>query len=179
MSENSAYNLLLYSLNQIQPSTETMKKSPLLFLLFGQFAYADAVMDPPEECPIGSEGMSSHYGEWCGEVPCDEADPCPEGSECISTSVCLDVITADCGGLSDDTGEPCTFEVREVLGTCETDSDCERGTCVTANRCATDAQQEEVDAEAACSGCSQGQQAGSIAGLFGLLGWMFLSRRRA
>lgn len=166
---------------QIAPKAAPMKKSPVLLLFIGQLAYADAVMDPPAECPIGSEGMSSHYGEWCGEVPCDETEPCRDGSDCVSTSVCLDVFEAECGGIGsalDDTGQPCTFEVREVLGTCESDADCDRGTCVTANRCATVQQQNDVAAEEGCSGCSQGQQAGSIAGIFGLLGWMFLSRRR-
>ena len=155
-----------------------MKNCPILLLFLGQFAYADVVMDPPEDCPIGSEGTSSHSGEWCREMTCDATDPCPEGTECVNTSVCLNVFEAECGGIGADTGS-WPFEVREVLGTCESDADCERGTCVTANRCATDAQQDEVEAETGCSGCSHGQQAGSIAGFFGLLGWMFLSRRRS
>ena len=156
----------------------SLKSSCFLFLLLlSPIAAADVVSDPPEECPTGSQGTSSHSGTWCAERTCDDTEDCPEDSECLSTSVCLHVFETECGGIGSDTGEPCTFEVREVLGDCESDDDCERGSCVTADRCATESQ---VAAEAEdCGGCSQTQKAGSVAALMGLLGLMGLARRRA
>jgi hypothetical protein len=157
-----------------------VKKLLFLTLFLSPVALADVVMDPPEDCPAGSEGTSSHAGEWCEEQTCDADDAdasCPEGTECLSTSVCLDVYEDECGGLQPDTGEPCTFEVREVLGSCETDDDCERGTCVTADRCASE-EQLAAETSDSCEGCSHAQLGGSTAALFGFAGLLGLVRRR-
>ena len=154
-------------------------RSLFLFLFFflSPVAFADAVMDPPEECPVGSEGVSSHAGEWCAEQTCDVDTTCPEGTECLSTSVCLDVYEEACGGMQIDTGEPCTIEVREVLGACETDDDCDRGSCVTADRCASE---DAIAAEGteSCEGCSHAQIGGGTALLLACVGLFGLLRRR-
>ncbi len=155
-----------------------MKNLLFLFLFISPVAFADAVMEPPEDCPVGSEGISSHAGEWCEELTCDANSSCPEGTECLSISVCLDVYEEDCGGMRPDTGEPCTFEVREVLGVCETDSDCERGTCVTDDRCASEDALESENSDGSCEGCSQAQLGGSTAALFGFVGLLGLFRRQ-
>jgi hypothetical protein len=125
----------------LSPTSKSMNGTKLLhlFAVFGVFwfsgiAAADAIAPEPEDCPSGSYGTSSHAGEWCQEHTCDATGECPDGFSCESSSVCEDVYETSCGGDRLDTG-PCTVRVREVLGPCETDADCSRGTCVTDLHC--------------------------------------------
>ena len=144
--------------------------------MFSPSALADAVSAEPEDCPEGSDGTSSHAGEWCEELTCDADEECPEGTSCETSSVCLDVYETSCGGWQPETGEPCTFEVREVLGDCESDDDCEVGTCETDTRCVEPGLLGSKGDD--CSGCSQAHLAQSTAGLMGILGLVGLLRRR-
>jgi hypothetical protein len=148
----------------------------LCSLLFSSRALADAVYPEPEDCPDGSDATSSHAGEWCAEQTCDADEECPEGTSCETSSVCLDVYETSCGGWQPETGEPCTFEIREVLGDCESDDDCEVGTCVTDTRCIEPGLLESKTDD--CSGCSQANLAQGTAGILGILGLLSLLRRR-
>ena len=149
-----------------------------LLLIFSAVASADAVELEPENCPSGSYGTSSHAGAWCQEHTCDVESDCPEGFSCESTFVCVDVYETSCGGDRIDTG-PCSVTVREVLGACQSDDDCSRGSCVTDLHCVDPG--AEIDSDefnGDCSGCSQGGLAGGLASVLGVLGFALLSRRR-
>ena len=111
----------------------------LLLLLVG-IARADAVDDPPTDCPNGSEGTTSHSGTWCEPTECSQDADCPTaGKPCVpEVGLCV-VVTENvpCGGLQPDSAEPCTFTRREATGTCATSADCSEGTCEVASRCGT------------------------------------------
>ncbi len=144
---------------------------------FSNIAAADVIGPEPEDCPAGSYATSSHAGEWCQEHTCDASSECPDGYRCESSSVCVDVYETSCGGDRIDTG-PCTIEVREVFGPCESDADCSRGTCVTDLHCINPEEQDTGATSTECSGCSQSQAAGGLMSLIGVLGLLVFLRRR-
>ncbi len=91
---------------------------------------ADAIMDPPSDCPDGLLGASSHGGPFCAVVACSESRfhprDCPADSLCERRRYCLRDRTsfAVSRGLTE------TVAIRA----CATASDCDAG-----DRC------EEVD----------------------------------
>ena len=58
-----------------------MRRSPLVFFVLAAVsvplpALADAVPSPPENCPPGSYGETSHSGQWCQPSTCKTDDDC-------------------------------------------------------------------------------------------------------
>lgn len=149
-------------------------------LLLSMSAYADAIGPPPEDCPSGSTGRSSHAGRWCKPLPCVN-DTCEADGTCETTGLCL-LEASDCGGGRRPDTAPCTRTRREAVGLCRTDADCTEGTCVVDAYCVASAEREpapedpgapgapEVPASSGSSGClcSSGTGA-SMVFLFGLL----------
>jgi hypothetical protein len=138
----------------------------LATLLLSMPARADAIGPPPEDCPSGSKGTSSHAGNWCAPLPCTDG-VCGEGTTCETTGLCiLREENRPCGGRPGP--EPCTFTYQEAFGPCATDADCTRGTCVTDDYC--------VEAGLGGSWCSCAS-AGGASSVF-LLGLLPLALRR-
>ncbi len=105
-----------------------------MLLLLGSLALADVVGPEPTSCPAGSIGRSNHSGSWCEATHCDE--DCPDGA-CREIGLCVDAREVGCGGMQPDTAEPYTFLKEEALRRCRTDADCDVGSCVVEDRCAT------------------------------------------
>ncbi len=113
-----------------------------IVLLFGltipSAGLADAVGAPPEGCPKGSEGEASHQGTWCApSAVCKSDESCKrEGRRCRSdVGICVKETRVRCGGKYNASRE-CFFTKREVVGNCESQSDCSvGGTCVMTKRC--------------------------------------------
>jgi len=137
-----------------------------VMLVLLSLALADAVNAEPENCPSGSDGVSSHSGEWCAPTTCRSDDECNELPCSPDVGLCIET-TEDvpCGGGWIDTAEPCTFTKEEVFDKCDSDSDCDDGVpCVIADRCA----RPGLDARCGCSASPHSWLAG-VAGLFVLL----------
>ena len=110
-----------------------------LALLLPCPAFADAIGPPPDTCPPGAVGESSHEGAWCQPSTCSTDGHCPDGSKCREgVGLCVSQQEVPCGGLYPPELEPCTTTLIEAHGSCTTDSDCTRGTCQTAPRCVPD-----------------------------------------
>lgn len=86
-------------------------------------ARADAIMEPPDDCPDGLQGGSSHGGPFCQVLACSEEryhpDDCPPGSHCERRRYCVRERT----GYS--IGGPFTETV--AVRACAAVSDCDPG----------------------------------------------------
>lgn len=123
----------------------------MIWMLLGT-AMADLVMSPPRDCPPGSTGVTGHEGPHCRpDEPCDKT--CKDGRTCSPVSLCVFEEERRCAGRAG--GDPtCRFVFREALGTCTSDADCTRGTCVMANRCVDAASQSTNSTSTAAKGAS-------------------------
>jgi len=91
-------------------------------------AWADAVMPPPNSCPAGSTGVSSHGGPHCQPTTCESTAECTEGGTCGTQGLCIE--TREGSSM----GGPFTFEA--AVDVCFDASDCnEDAECVVADRC--------------------------------------------
>ena len=138
--------------------------SMFTLLLVASLAWADAVDMPPDNCPTGAEGTSSHSGTWCIPTECSSDDECSD-TPCSEQEIGLCVETEEdvsCGGWMPDTGEPCTFTRRTAHGTCTEQSDCAVGTCEFDRRCAN-------SIASRCAGCSSSPSGWAGALLGGLI----------
>jgi MYXO-CTERM domain-containing protein len=110
----------------------------LAVLAVGFDAGADVVMPPPEDCPIGTVGTSSHGGPRCVPVYCPDAGGCPAGTFCQPHYYCAQ----DNYGI-------------EILGVCGEGETCAEGSCELIDVCygTTDGGAEPIDGG---SGLSQG-----------------------
>jgi hypothetical protein len=93
-------------------------------------ARADAVPPPPEDCPEGSRGETSHAGPSCVVAPCTP-DTCEAGKSCKPRGFCL--IGTDLkveGGTCEDTPDCTSPAVCRKVPVCvapEQDSGCACG----------------------------------------------------
>lgn len=148
-------------------------------------ARADAVMPPPEDCPVGSEGVRCHGPRRCAPRTCSGDSDC-NGGRCVELALC--VSTHSCSGPR---REP---QLDHVEGPCGADDACdsERGaTCRRVSVCtggapesaaaaeepgAEDAQEEE-GACAASAGSSRSSGAPWLLAL--IASALILGRRRS
>lgn len=141
----------------------------MILLLFSALAIADVVDDPPEDCPAGSRGQTSHWGAWCEPDACaDDPGQCAEGTTCQALNQCIVTHT-----YTVDTGDdPRELTYLEVVSLCAEDGSCAEGTCTAMTVCADEA---EVPGGKTC-GCAS-TSAGAIFGL-GALALLSLGARR-
>ena len=111
-----------------------MKRAiPVLLVLIsgavalGGTAHADVLMGPPQDCPSGSRGASSHVGPTCAPVRCESDTDCTEGSGCVSASRCV-VERAQIGGWASGSVHPDMLQPAE-------DGSCAEGSCEQARFC--------------------------------------------
>ena len=104
------------------------------FLLGLQIASADVVNMPPEDCPPGAIGTSSHAGEWCKPNYCQSDTDCSDGNSCLEVPICVSRTEEPCGGIGADSG--CTFTKTKVHDVCLESEACTTGECETAMVCA-------------------------------------------
>jgi hypothetical protein len=141
-------------------------------------ALADAISGPPEDCPRGSEGTSSHAGEWCRPTTCTDDAACREDHRCQEAlGLCVgqeERWYGRWGGPEDQN----TYMTDVVYGACSSDADCGQGSCVVARRCAPSLSRVIQRKADGCFGCSTvGAPVGvGLAGLL-LLGLLTLRRR--
>lgn len=109
-------------------------------------ASADAVPGPPDDCPAGARGETSHTDTYCAATICaSDADCSPsygygsgsDPSVCTAAvGLCLEPRTRVPGGRwpSDSPPAPVTYDV--ATGSCASDSDCAAPSrCVVTSRC--------------------------------------------
>lgn len=60
----------------------------LLALSASPAALADAVMPPPDGCPSGAAGETSHNGPWCSPTTCAADLDCPKSTSAWEKYVC-------------------------------------------------------------------------------------------
>jgi hypothetical protein len=115
----------------------------VLVLFVPGLASADAIMGPPEDCPRGSRGESSHTDTICAPSTCVVDGDCGGGTGtdalvcAANVGLCIESRTRMPGGLRPPGVEatPVTYDVAST--SCSTDADCAAGThCVVASRCA-------------------------------------------
>jgi hypothetical protein len=104
----------------------------LVVALGASEARADAVPPPPEDCPEGSRGETSHAGPSCVVVPCTStSNLCEPGKSCKPRGFCL--IGTDPkveGGTCEDTPDCASPAVCRKVPVCaapEADSGCACG----------------------------------------------------
>lgn len=107
-------------------------------------AFADRVPAPPDDCPRGSEGRTSHSGRWCAPTTCEaDADCRTEGTRCEELALCVEQESYVPGGRTRDR----TPRSRPVArGACLEDACPGAAECQTARRCVP---ADEPEAEAA------------------------------
>lgn len=145
---------------------------------------ADAIMGPPEDCPRGSRGESSHTDTICAPSTCVVDADCDSGTGtdalvCTAdVGLCIESRTRMPGGLMPLGVEvtPVTYDVASTG--CTTDADCTAGThCVVASRCAQRTATEFVRHTLGCSAHRGRVDVAAI--LTGLLFAFGLRRRRS
>lgn len=106
----------------------------LIALLLPTAALADAVPGPPENCPRGAAGSTSHEGTWCAPTTCTDDSSCWEGTCTEDLGLCVTSQQIPCGGRGG--WDPnCTVTQTVAHNTCKTDKDCALGTCLVEDRC--------------------------------------------
>lgn len=129
-----------------------------LLVLLASISFADVVGPDATGCPRGSYGTSNHGGSFCTpSAECSAGETCNDGESCQTVSLCILEEERPCGGMVTEK-EKCTYTHREVFGRCSDQSDCDQGTCVTADRCVS----------ASACGCAHGGPASALL-LLGLL----------
>lgn len=136
----------------------------MILLLLAGLALADVVDNPPETCPPGSVGTTSHRGPRCAPLLCEDAT-CSEDLVCQNLRLCVVNST-----FTVDSANPHEITESDVVGLCAEDGSCTEGTCTALDVCA-----EEGAAEGKLCGCAAGAEAPS--GLL-VLGAFALLRRR-
>ena len=111
----------------------------------GGIAHADAIDSPPEDCPRGSTGTSSHTDTYCMPSSCIASTDCTPPSDigterelvCSpSVGLCLETRTAIPGGRFPDDIVPGPISYDVAHGACTTDTDCVAPAhCVVMSRC--------------------------------------------
>jgi hypothetical protein len=94
-------------------------------------ARADEVMPPPQNCPPGAQGESSHQGEWCQPHRCTGEAQCRPGQVCREAGLCVQVTTQTRGERWGG-GE---YTEERVMGTGTCDACAAPATCLTAKYC--------------------------------------------
>ena len=157
----------------------------LAMMLLPTLAFADAIGPPPEKCPPGSVGTSSHEGDWCQPGTCSTDGHCPDNASCKpDVGLCVTHDEVPCGGLYPRDMEPCTTTLDVAHDACATNADCSEGTCEIAHRCVPSWNPlRGITKKAPTSGSKQGCGCGRDAAPGGagaalLLGLLLLRLRR-
>lgn len=100
-------------------------------------ARADRVPSPPEDCPPGSRGHSSHTGRWCASQPCADDSACGHGLSCRPSALCIEDQPFVPHSRRPPPGEDPTPQTRAVaVAPCGADGSCPgEARCVRAERC--------------------------------------------
>ena len=138
----------------------------MMLLALTALALADVVSDPPEDCPPGSVGSTSHRGTRCAPLLCNDAT-CNDDLTCQNLSLCVVSST-----FTVDTADPHEITELDVVGLCAEDGSCVEGTCTAQEVCA-----EEGAGESKLCGCASG--AGAPSALLTLGAFAALRRRNA
>jgi uncharacterized protein (TIGR03382 family) len=149
----------------------------LIALLLPAVALADAVPGPPENCPRGATGTTSHEGTWCAPTTCASDTDCWEGRCTQDIGLCVTSQQIPCGGRG---GWDPNCKVTQSIAhrTCRSDKDCATGTCEVASRCAM-AWNPLRGRDVGCGGCSAAEAGlGGLLTLGGMLLGLLLRRRQ-
>jgi hypothetical protein len=151
-----------------------------LCLLLPTLALADAIGPPPEKCPPGSVGVSSHEGDWCQPATCLLDTTCDDGAKCRpGVGLCVTHEVVPCGGLRPVEMEPCTTTRDEAHKPCAADADCAQGTCEVASRCVESWNPLRIKKTDGKEGCGCGRDSAPDGlGAALLLGLLLLRLRR-
>jgi MYXO-CTERM domain-containing protein len=91
-------------------------------------ARADVVDPGPSSCPRGGRPESSHAGPYCAIKSCSGPAACKDPELCSSEALCI--VTLSGGSM----GGP--FTVKSVVGSCDAQGSCARGSCEQHQVCA-------------------------------------------
>lgn len=89
--------------------------------LWSGVAAADAVPEPPTDCPDGTTPNTCHGGPYCAPTSCTQDADCADGKVCRERSLCLGSIS--CGGGWDPDATPDSSP--QILGECGPDASCD------------------------------------------------------
>lgn len=149
-----------------------------ILLVIPASARADAVAAPPDDCPVGALGETSHAGTWCAPTTCTSDATCEAqhggwGGEvrtlvCRPAGLCVRSEQYDPGGLRAE-GEVVRLTRTVVEGACGGDADCTGSArCEVTPRCVSPSLPELVAHRAGC-GCAIAPRSRSVAGVLLLL----------
>lgn len=100
----------------------------LLALAVAWPAAADVVGPPPDHCPNGSIGDSSHAGPTCWPTVCTGNSDCDRGEVCVERALCVEPVQGWSHG-----GQ---FTMDHAVTSCDGSGVCPPGsTCMTNHRC--------------------------------------------
>lgn len=112
-------------------------------------ASADAVGPPPDDCPPGAQGVTSHSGQWCVAMTCNTDADCTGGDSlrammgrgggptvCREVDLCLTTSTYHAGGRGAYLNGPDAPPLTRVIASACTPSCDAPGVCSRAKRCA-------------------------------------------
>ncbi len=121
----------------------------LAWLLIAPAVQADVVGPPPDYCPSGTEGTSSHCGSYCGAQLCADSSECTGSEICQPLPLCL--AQTECSSHWDPDAAPTVIDTAN--SSCAGGTACASGTCETVNVCATDQSGEAIEVDQGC-GCT-------------------------
>lgn len=105
----------------------------LVLSVIPSVAFADRVPAPPDDCPRGSEGRTSHSGMWCAPTTCQTHGDCrTAGMRCEELALCVEQESYVPGGRTRDRTPRSRPVARGACldGACPGEAECQ-----TAHRC--------------------------------------------
>lgn len=130
-------------------------------LLVSAPTHADVVMGPPDDCPSGARGVTSHYGPRCVPDECADDAECapmdrfavrPAGRVCRPAAFCVHERTVT-------TRMGTTSSIFDFEGPCAADGTCARGTCQRRRFCVDGGSAENGAAESAMTDTESAESA--------------------
>jgi len=117
-----------------------------VFLLIFSTAFAD-MAPPPLKCPKGSLSTTKSKAQWCRELICTTDADCVrsgpstyfgeprENLKCEAVSLCIEQTTRTSRQRFLDKVQEKKYDVEHVLGDCDQQGGCAKGSCSTRKRC--------------------------------------------
>jgi hypothetical protein len=138
-------------------TTSLVVVAALAWLLATPAAQADVVEPPPDDCPAGTEGSSSHCGSYCWPQICVDSSDCTGGKTCQALALCLE--QTECGSHWDPDAAPVI--INKASRSCASGAACASGTCETIDVCAEDQSGEALEVDQGCGCRLDGRRADS------------------
>lgn len=123
-------------------------------------ARADAVPNPPDNCPNGAFGITSHAGTWCEATTCSPTNTCDtryggDALKCETQGLCVRSESYTAGGRRAVDEPPLQLTRQVADATCTAGETCADGSrCVVAQRCVRASLVDAFNPKNAGCGCA-------------------------